>query len=204
MKTDEQFAADFAVGSAFEFELWRQLSRYIYGLEEPVAPDKYGDKVIGGFGYTPDMKVKSMVVSQSGYDQRFYAGVKVALEAKIRLGEFLFTSADDYPFDDIIVNEVYKTAPDHVSQHDYLKLSMPDQKSYMRPFHSYWIASSDRSHVAVICPATKPLWFQGKTYSYKDRREALNWHCPIRKADGKPAVFFARFPDDVGHVLTRL
>ena len=38
MKTDEQFAADIAIGNAFEMNLWRQLSRYIHGIEQPVDP----------------------------------------------------------------------------------------------------------------------------------------------------------------------
>lgn len=204
MKTDEQFSADIAEGNAFELELWSKLSKYIHGLEPPMQAERFGGKVIGGFTYRPDMKVKAVVVAQGSIDERFYAGVSCSIEAKVRLGEFRFTCADDYPFPDIIVNEVYKTSPEHISWNDYSRLSLQDQKSYMRPFHSYWIGSSDRRHVAVICPATKPLWFQQVTYSSKDRRPATNWHCPIRKADGKPAVFFGKFPDDVGHLLTRL
>lgn len=204
MKTDEQFASDIAIGNAWEMHLWRHLSRYIHGIDQPVEPDRFGDKIIGGFEYRPDMKVKAMAVAQSGHDARFYAGVSMAIEAKVRLGGFHFTSADDFPFEDIIVNEVYKTSPEHLSEQEYLRLKLQEQKSYMRPFHSYWIGSSDQRHVAVICPATKPLWFQKNTYSPKDRRPALNWHCPIKKPGGGNAVFFGKFPEDVGHLLTRL
>lgn len=204
MKTDEQFAADIAIGNAWEQELWRQLSTYLHGIEQPVEPDRFGDKIIGGFDYKPDMKLRSMVVAQSGRDTRFYAAVQVSLECKVRLGQFMFTSADDFPYPDIIVNEVYKTSPEHITDHDYLRMPVAAQKAYMRPFHSYWIGSSDRRHVAVICPATKPLWVQRQTYSPKDRRSALNWHCPIKKPGGGNAVFFGKFPEDVGHLLTRL
>ena len=204
MKTDEQFAADIAVGNAWEQELWRHLGKDIPGTEPPVEPDRFGDKIVGGFTYKPDMKLRSMVVAQGSIDERWYAGVCVSLECKVRLGQFKFTDANDFPFPDIIVNEVYKTSPEHITDHAYLKLSMAEQKAYMRPFHSYWIGSSDRRHVAVICPATKPLWTQQQTYSPKDRRSALNWHCPIKKPQGGNAVFFGRFPDDVGHLLTRL
>ena len=204
MKTDEQFAKDIAIGNAWEMDLWKQLSRYIYGIDQPVQPDRFGDKIIGGFTYRPDMKVRAMAVAQSGHDARFYAGVDLCIEAKVRLGAFRFTGVDDFPFEDIIVNEVYKTSPEHLSENEYLRMGLKEQKSYMRPFHSYWIGSSDKQHVAVICPATKPLWFQQTTYSPKDRRPALNWHCPIRKPDGKPAVFFGRFPESVGDLLTRL
>lgn len=204
MKTDEQFAADLAIGNKWEMDLWRQLSRYIHGIDAPVQPDRFGEKIIGGFSYRPDMKVRAVVAAQSGHDARFYAGVSLAIEAKVRLGEFLFTNANDFPFPDIIVNEVYKTSPQHLTEQEYLRLKVEEQKSFMQPFHSYWIGSSDKKHVAVICPATKPLWFQRVTYSPKDRRPALNWHCPILKPDGKPAVFFGEFPDCVGHLLTRL
>lgn len=204
MKTDEQFAEDIAHGNRFELALWSHLSKYIYGLVPPVEAERLGNKVIGGFTYRPDMKAQAVVTAQGSLDERFYGETCVAIEAKIRLGQFKFTCADDFPFDDIICNEVYKTAPAHISWNDYSKLSLKDQLSYMRPFHSYWIANSEQTHVAVICPATKPLWFQRKTFSPKDRRVAMNWHCPIRKPDGKPAVFFGRFPDDVGHLLTRL
>lgn len=204
MKTDEQFAADIAEGNEFERRLWEEMSRYIDGIEPPVEPDRFGQKIIGGFTYRPDMKVKAMSVAQSGHDARFYAGVTMAIEAKVRLGEFHFTGADDFPFEDVIVNEVYKTAPGHLTEAHYLKLPINEQKAYMRPFHSYWIANSARSHVAVICPATKPLWTQRVVYSPKDRRPALNWNCPLRKPGGGNAVFFGKFPEDVGHLLTRL
>lgn len=204
MKTDEQFAADIAIGNAFEMDLWRQLSRYIHGISEPVDPDKCGDKIIGGFTYHPDMKLKSMVVSQSGYESRFYAGVSLAVECKVRLGDFVFTGADDFPYADIIVNEVYKTSPEHLTDGRYLRMSINDQKSYMRPFHSYWIASSTQKHVAVICPATKAMWQQRTVYSPKDRRPALNWVCPIRKPNGGPAVLFGKYPSDVQRLLTYL
>lgn len=204
MKTDKQFAEDLAIGNAFEMDLWRALSRYIHGIDQPFEPDRLGDKVIGGFEYRPDLKVKAVITAQSGYDARFYAGVGLAVECKVRLGEFKFTGPDDFPFPDIIVNETYKTSPDHVTESQYLRMSIQEQKSFMRPFHSYWIASSTRSHVAVICPATKPLWFQKQTYSPKDRRPALNWHCPIAKPGGGNAVLFGKFPEDVPHLLTRL
>lgn len=204
MKTDAQFAADLEVGNAFEKELYAALGKYLYDLEAPPIPDVFNGKIIGGFIYKPDMKLRSIVAVKGSKDEQFYAGVQASLECKVRLGQFKFTTADDYPFEDIIVNEVYKTSPEHVTEHDYLRMTIQEQKAYMRPFHSYWIANSAQSHVAVICPATKPLWIQKQTYSPKDRRSALNWHCPIRKPDGKPAVFFGRFPDDVGHLLTRL
>lgn len=204
MKTDQQFANDLAIGNAFERELFEQLRKYLHDLEEPPVPDVFNGKVIGGFTYKPDMKLKTMVVAQGGKDERFYGEVKASLECKIRLGEFHFTGASDYPFPDIIVNEVYKTSPAHVSEADYLKMSIQAQKTYMRPFHSYWISNSAATHVAVICPATKPLWFQRQTYSAKDRRSALNWHCPIHKPQGGAAVFFGKFPDDIPHLLTRL
>mgnify|MGYP003325765297 CR=1 FL=1 len=204
MKTDEQFAADIAVGNAWEWELWEQLRKYLHDLEPPPMPDRFGDKIIGGFDYKPDMKLQSMVVANGGKDALWYAGVKVSLECKVRLDEFRFTSAEDFPYPDIIVNEVYKTSPEHITDHDYLRLPLAAQKSFMRPFHSYWIGSSDKKHVAVICPATKPIWVQRQTYSRKDRRSALNWHCPIKKPGGGNAVFFGKFPDDIGHLLTRL
>lgn len=204
MKTDEQFAEDIAAGNEFEQKLFAVLSRFIFGLEPPARPDYLNGKVIGGFAYTPDMKLRSMVVAQGGKDERFYAGVQASIECKARLGEFMFTSADDFPFQDIIVNEVYKTSPEHITEARYTQMSIKEQKAYMRPFHSYWIANSQRSHVAVICPATKPLWIQKQTYSWKDRRSALNWHCPIQKPGGGHAVFFGKFPDDVPHLLTRL
>ena len=204
MKTDEQFAGDLAKGCAFELDLFAELGRYLHGLEAPPVPDVFEGKVIGGFIYKPDMRLRAMVVANGGKDALFYGGVYESLECKIRLGEFHFTNADDYPFPDIIVNEVYKTSPAHISEAKYTAMSIQEQKSYMRPFHSYWIANTARTHVAVICPATKPLWFQKLTYSPKDRRAANNWHCPIRKPAGGNAVFFGRFPDDVGHLLTRL
>lgn len=204
MKTDQQFADDLAIGNAFEKELFEILGRYIHGLEPPPVPDVFDGKVIGGFVYKPDMKLKTMVVAQGGADERFYAGVRVSLECKIRLGEFHFTSSEDFPFPDIIVNEVYKTSPDHITEAEYTAMPLKQQLAYMRPFHSYWISNSSKTHVAVICPATKPLWFQRQTYSPKDRRSAMNWHCPIQKPGGGNAVFFGRFPDDVPHLLTRL
>jgi hypothetical protein len=205
VKTDEQFAADIAEGVAFERELFNVLAEYIHGLEPPQIPDHFDGKIIGGFSYQPDMKLRTMVVAQGGKDERFYAGVQASLECKVRLGEFMFTSADDFPYPDIIVNEVYKTGPQHLTEAAYSKLSIANQKTFMRPFHSYWISNSKHSHVAVICPATKPLWTQRQTYSPKDRRSALNWHCPIRKPGGNGnAVFFGRFPEDVPHLLTRL
>lgn len=204
MKTDEQFATDIAAGNAFEQALFAELGKYIWGLEPPAKPDYLNGKVIGGFAYQPDMKLQSVVVAQGGTEERFYGAVKVSLECKARLGEFMFTGAADFPFPDIIVNEVYKTSPEHITEADYTKLSVQEQKAYMRPFHSYWISNSQRTHVAVICPATKPLWIQKQTYSWKDRRSALNWHCPIQKPAGGNAVFFGKFPEDVGHLLTRL
>lgn len=203
MKTDEQFAADIDQGNAWEREIWSTLRQYIWGLEAPTRAIKHGDKVIGGFTYQPDMGLKSMVITNSK-DSRFYGDCKVSLECKVRLRGFDFTGPDDFPYDDVIVNEVYKTAPCDMTESQYLALPADEQKARMRPFHSYWIGSSDRKHVAVICPATKPLWIQRTIYSPLDRRPARNWCCPIRRENGRPAVLFGKFPEDVKRLLTYL
>lgn len=202
MKTDDQFSEDIEQGNEWERQLWAELSKYIYGLEEPVPADRVGEKVVGGFLYEPDMKVKTLVaVNQK--DKEFYGETIASIEAKVRLGSgFDFTCADDFPYPDLIVNEVYKTHPRNMTPGDYLKLPVDRQKAMMRPFHSYWIASTSRRHVAVVIPATKPLWSQRAIYSPKDRRPALNWMCPIRRANGRPAVLFGKFPEDVERLLT--
>lgn len=204
MKGDKDWLADYDAGLTWESELFEVLSRYIHDLDPPKRSDTIDGKIVGGFSYRPDMRARSFIAAQSGHDSRFYAGVSVALEAKIRLCGFHFSGADDFPYPTIIVNEVFKTHPAHLTERDYLKLSVEDQKAYMRPFHSYWIASSDKQCVAVICPATKPLWSQESVYSRKDRRPALNWVCPIKKPSGGNAVLFGRFPRDVPRLLTYL
>lgn len=203
MKTDEQFALDIEAGNSWESRLYGELSKYL-DLTEPEPAETYEGKVIGGFVYEPDMLVRRMVVAKGGKDEMFYGECVSAVEAKIRLGEFRFSSADDYPYPTIFVNEVYKTAPRNLTPGDYLALPIAEQRARMRPFHSYWIASSDGENVAVICPATKPLWSQAQVFSPKDRRPALNWQCPIRKPGGGSAVLFGKFPDDVGRLLTYL
>jgi hypothetical protein len=204
MKTDEQFAQDIDQGNEWEKQLWAELSKYIYGLTAPVAAEKVGEKVVGGFLYKPDMAVKTLVAVNQR-DREFYGETIASIEAKVRLGSgFDFTGADDFPYPDLIVNEVYKTAPQHMTPGDYLKLSVQEQKTLMRPFHSYWIASTSRQHVAVVIPATKPLWTQKSLYSPKDRRPALNWMCPIRRENGRQAVLFGKFPEDVPRLLTYL
>jgi hypothetical protein len=204
MKTDQQFAEDIERGNTWELRLYEELSKYLYGLTEPEVAETFEGRVIGGFSYVPDIQVEQLVVAKGGLDERFYGTQTASIECKLRLGQFRFTSADDYPYPTVIVNEVYKTGPRNLTPSEYLALSQDDQKARMRPFHSYWIASSDGNHVAVICPATKPLWIQKATYSPKDRRPALNWECPLRKPNGGPAVLFGRFPEDVRHLLTYL
>jgi len=204
MKTDEQFAADIDQGNEWELELWDCLRKYLHGLERPVGAEKVGQKVVGGFGYQPDMRLKSMVIANKK-DASFYGDCMVSVEAKVRLGSgFDFTCAADFPYPDLIVNEVYKTHPMTMTESQYLKLSMMEQKVCMRPFHSYWIGATNRKHVAVVCPATKPLWTQKQMFSPKDRRAALNWMCPISKPTGGPCVLFGKFPDDVPRLLTYL
>jgi hypothetical protein len=187
MKSDEQFCKDIAAGNSWEQELWDGLSAFIHGIPRPRIAQQMGNRMLGGFSYESDMKIPS------------------SLEAKIRLASsFAFTCADDYPFDSIIVNEVYKTKQDHQTRDEYLCLTLVEQLVYMRPFHSYWIASCDRKHVAVIRPVTKPLWFQKSMWSPKDKRHALNWMCPLFYPNGDPAVLFGRFPEDIKQLLTHL
>jgi hypothetical protein len=204
MKTDQQFAEDIAAGNGWEVELWAELRKYLHGLEKPLPAETMNGKVIGGFGYQPDMQLKSMVLANKR-DAQFYGDCQVSLEAKVRLGSgFDFTCATDFPYDDIIVNEVYKTHPITMTEAQYLKLSLMEQKVFMRPFHSYWIGATNRRHVAVICPATKPLWTQRSVFSPKDRRVALNWMCPVKKPTGGPCILFGKFPEDVPRLLTYL
>lgn len=187
MKTDEQFQADIKAGNSWETNLWHELAKYLHGLPQPEQVEHMGDRVLGGFGYAPDMAVPS------------------SIEAKIRLaGNFRFTSAKDFPFQSIIVNEVYKTHQENITSADYLRLKPLEQLVYMKPFHSYWIASCDMTHVALIRPATKPLWFQQQMWSPKDRRYALNWLCPLNYPNGTPAVLFGAFPNDVPQLLTQV
>lgn len=187
MKTNEQFAADIVAGNQWEVSLHRQLAQYLHGLTEPASVAMAGGVVVGGFSYVPDMQIVS------------------SLEAKVRLdSRFDFTCADDFPFKSIYVNEVYKTHQENITTDEYLALPMVRQLSLMKPFHSYWIGSTSQRHVAVIGPSTKPVWFQEKVYSKKDRRHALNWCCPIRMPDGRPVVRFGKFPEDIPKLLTCL
>lgn len=187
MKSNKQFVSDIEAGNAWEFALHSELAQYLHGITKPSEITKVDGMYPGGFGYEPDMTITS------------------SLEAKVRLAKnFTFTSAIDYPFDSIFVNEVYKTCQRNMEVKDYLRLSQQEQLVYMKPFHSYWIASADMSHVAVISPATKPCWFQREVYSAKDRRPALNWCCPLKTDSGRPVVLFGKFPDDVPQLLTRL
>jgi hypothetical protein len=187
MKTDGQFRRDIAIGNAWEAKLYRELSAFIHGLTEPEQAQVVNGMVAGGFGYDPDMQVL------------------VSLEAKVRLDtRFDFTNASDFPYRSIIVNEVYKTHQDNITTEDYLALPVHRQLTLMKPFHSYWVGNYSQTHVAVISPATKPVWFQQRVYSPKDRRDALNWCCPIVMPDGRPVVQFGKFPDDIPKLLTRL
>lgn len=181
MKSQRQFRADIASGYEWETQLHRCLAQYLYGLAAPRQNEVVDGVVLGGFDDGPDMQVATSV------------------EAKIRLSaSFRFTDAASYPFPTVIVNEVYKTRPDNMTVASYMALPLLDQLALMRPFHSYWIASSDRLHVAVVTPATKHLWRQERMISRKDRRAAINWVCP------REAVLFGRFPADVKYLLTRM
>lgn len=187
MKTNKQFAHDTMVGKQWEMQLHAALADYLPGLTPPAELEVVDGLPLGGWGYEPDMRLE------------------VSLEAKVRLaGNFKFTCAKDYPFDSIIVNEVYKTHPPTMTHDEYLRLPIADQVSRMKPFHSYWIASADLSHVAVIAPSTKPCWFQQEMWSPKDRRTARNWLCPLVTPAGRPIVLFGKFPEDIPKLLTRL
>lgn len=187
MKSNRQFVSDIEAGNEWEFRLHEQLSKYLHGLTEPEKIVREGGMVAGGFSYVPDMQVAS------------------SLEAKVRLdSRFNFTCAGDFPFKSIYVNEVYKTHQENITTDDYLALPMVQQLSLMKPFHSYWIGSTSQNHVAVVGPATKPVWFQERVWSKKDRRYALNWCCPICLPDGRPVVRFGKFPDDIPKLLTCL
>ena len=107
MKSDEQFCKDIAAGNSWEQELWEHLSAFIHGIPKPRIAQQMGNRMLGGFGYESDMKIAS------------------SLEAKIRLAKsFSFTCAEDYPFDSVIVNEVYKTKQDHQTREEYLRMSV--------------------------------------------------------------------------------
>lgn len=202
VKTKEQFAEDCSHGNSWELALGEELRRYAPSLS-PFRGAIYGagNKVVGGFALDPDFQAlaKVEVVAK---DEKWWATDSKSVEAKIRLADqFMFTCADDYPYDTIIVNEVYKTRPEHMTADEYLALNQFDQLVYMHWFHSYWIGSADKKHVALILPCTKPLWKQEWMWSPKDRRKALNWLCPIRSG-GRDRVLFGRFPEDVPKLLT--
>lgn len=204
VKSREQFTEDVQIGNAWEQRLWEELTKYLPTLSPPRPAVLEDGLAVGGFQYTPDMKLTTMV-HHSQKDAAFYGDCQVCVEAKVRLSDgFNFTGPDDFPFPDVIVTEVYKTAPAHIAPMAYIKMPINKQKTLMRPFHSYWIGSTDQRHVMVILPASKPLWTHKTLYSPKDGRAALNWMCPLKKPNGGPAVLFGRFPDDVPHLLTYL
>lgn len=161
VKNQREFLDDYNWGLDWETKVADLITRCNPYVDKPAKFSKvHGGRVIG-FDDDGDMR----------------ASVHIGCKRR----RLAFTGREDYPFPTVFVDEEYKLIPDHMDREDYYALPVQERLARIKWFHSYWIASSDMNHVALIVPATKRHWILEKVYSPKDRRDAFNWACPVSK-----------------------
>lgn len=185
MKPDDLFLEDRQAGEIWEEYLFKVLAQYWPDMLKP--PKSTGMRDNG------DMHV---TVNLGSFVTTAVIGAKRRLQN--RAEPFYFTDEHDYPYSTVIVDQENKLKSPFIDDAKYYALDEASKKTWIARFHSYWVASIDMSHVAVITPGTKRLWRLGQKRSWKDRcvRPQVNWECPTS------AVRFGKFPEDVPTLLT--
>jgi hypothetical protein len=90
-----------------------------------------------------------------------------------------FTSAADFPFKTVLIDEVYKLRQPHVTEGMWEQFTWAEQLAHIKWFHSYWIVSSDMRYAAVIKPSTKCHWKMRTVTDSTEGRQCVNYECPV-------------------------
>ena len=101
------------------------------------------------------------------------------IECKRR--NFHFTNAADYPYQSFYIDEEYKLRDKSLPERAYFAMSMPERRSYIKPFMMYLTCNKDMTHMGVVIPASKNYWTIDRRTLWADDRKGDSWACQLNK-----------------------
>ena len=171
VKTPAQFAADNDYGHEWQRLCGSTLRQWCPALSDYVGVTKNERGLVIGSPDGGDYKI-------GGY---FH------VECKRRRDKGDFRSPEDFRYPTMFIDEEYKCIRDGVDRAYYYSQPTHLRKRLMKPIHSYWIANSDMTWVALILGASKPTWtLHHVPHVIADGRPATNWACPLNRVLFRP------------------